>query len=278
MIEKIFSKITFFFHFFLDSGSLPGSPVTFPTSKPGQSPPALGPRPGSPSSPQPAALPSGQTSGQGNKPVATFGPQTGASSGGGTQTSTLNVGSLSPGQSRPGSPSSGYGSPTSLSSGNSPTPGSSPTAGKSWADVAGSGGNAKPASPTPAPRPGSLQPAGQPQARPSSPGQTNPAQPQPQARPAASPPGRTNPGQASGSGPGLRTGAAVAGGAAVAAGATTYSSNPVYSKGNGVTDDDLIKLSEALFIKDSNNANRYITLNLQKQATGSNDADQAPQP
>ncbi|XP_043274433.1 poly(U)-specific endoribonuclease homolog [Venturia canescens] len=242
-------------------GSRPSSPAPSPSNKPGQAPPAVGPRPGSPSSPQPS-LPSGQASGQGqgSKPVATSGPQPGGVSGG-TQTSTLHVGSLNPGQSRSGSPSSGYGSP-----GNSPAPGSSPTSGKSWADVAGGGTNAKPNSPSPAPRPGSLQP-----------GQT-----QPQGRP-TNLPGQPNPGQSPGSGSGLRTGAAVAGGAAagaVAAGAagTTYSSNPIYSKGKTVTDDDLIKLSEALFIKDTNNAYRYITLNLQKKTTSSDTTDQAPQP
>ncbi|XP_044013260.1 poly(U)-specific endoribonuclease homolog [Aphidius gifuensis] len=59
---------------------------------------------------------------------------------------------------------------------------------------------------------------------------------------------------------------------------SAYSSNPTYSKGNQVTDDDLVKLSEALFIKDANNAYRYINLNLQKQTTGSNKKDESPQP
>lgn len=57
-----------------------------------------------------------------------------------------------------------------------------------------------------------------------------------------------------------------------------YSSNPTYSKGNTITDEDLEKLSEALYIKESNNANRYITINLQKQTTSSSPTDQAPQP
>ena len=57
-----------------------------------------------------------------------------------------------------------------------------------------------------------------------------------------------------------------------------YSNNPTYSKGNLITDEDLEKLSEALFINDTNNANKYITLNLQKQITNSNAADQAPEP
>lgn len=76
------------------------------------------------------------------------------------------------------------------------------------------------------------------------------------------------------------------GAAAAAAGAsggktgasTTYSSNPTYSKGNGITDDDLEKLSEALFIKESNNANKHITLNVQKQTSSDSTADDAPQP
>lgn len=38
------------------------------------------------------------------------------------------------------------------------------------------------------------------------------------------------------------------------------------------------KLSEALFIKDNNNANRHVTLNLQKQTTSSSTVDEAPQP
>ncbi|XP_011261933.2 poly(U)-specific endoribonuclease homolog [Camponotus floridanus] len=57
-----------------------------------------------------------------------------------------------------------------------------------------------------------------------------------------------------------------------------YSSNPTYSKGNIVTDEDLEKLSEALYIKDINNVNQYITVNLQKQTTSSNLMDQASQP
>ncbi|KMQ83445.1 placental protein 11 [Lasius niger] len=57
-----------------------------------------------------------------------------------------------------------------------------------------------------------------------------------------------------------------------------YSSNPTYSKGNIVTDEDLEKLSEALYIKETNNANSYITVNLQKQTTSSSLMDQAPQP
>jgi hypothetical protein len=87
--------------------------------------------------------------------------------------------------------------------------------------------------------------------------------------------------------PGISTGAAIAAGAgaAAAAGATSssgsnkvFSSNPTYSKGNTVTDEDLQKLSEALFIKDVNNANKYITINLQKTTNGNNPKDEAPQP
>lgn len=58
----------------------------------------------------------------------------------------------------------------------------------------------------------------------------------------------------------------------------TYSSNPTYSKGNTVTDEDLEKLSEALYIKEANSPNRYITINVQKQTTSSSPTDEAPQP
>ncbi|XP_034952354.1 poly(U)-specific endoribonuclease homolog [Chelonus insularis] len=57
-----------------------------------------------------------------------------------------------------------------------------------------------------------------------------------------------------------------------------YSSNPTFSKGNTVTDEDLEKLSEALFIKDSNNAFKHIQLNLQKQTSSSSSKDEAPEP
>lgn len=57
-----------------------------------------------------------------------------------------------------------------------------------------------------------------------------------------------------------------------------YSSNPTYSKGNIVTDEDLEKLSEALYIKEANNPNRYVTINLQKQTTSSSPKDEASQP
>lgn len=45
-----------------------------------------------------------------------------------------------------------------------------------------------------------------------------------------------------------------------------------------MTDEDLEKLSEALAIKDTNNVYKHITMNLQKQTTGSNLNDEAPQP
>lgn len=89
--------------------------------------------------------------------------------------------------------------------------------------------------------------------------------------------------------PGIIAGATAGSAAAVAGAAAVmdrvsdstkkvYSSNPTYSKGNTVTDEDLEKLSEALYIKETNNANRYITVNLQKQTTSSSPTDQAPQP
>ncbi|KAL7294733.1 hypothetical protein TKK_0012025 [Trichogramma kaykai] len=73
-------------------------------------------------------------------------------------------------------------------------------------------------------------------------------------------------------------GAAIAAGGAVAAASGAFSSNPTFSKGKTVTDEDLEKLSEALFIKDTNNANKYIKLNLQKSTSGSNPKDEAPLP
>ena len=78
---------------------------------------------------------------------------------------------------------------------------------------------------------------------------------------------------------GAAGGAAVAGAAAAGAVAgQTFSSNPTFSKGNTITNEDLEKLSEALFIKDTNNAMKHITLNLQKQTTGNSPVDEAPQP
>lgn len=86
----------------------------------------------------------------------------------------------------------------------------------------------------------------------------------------------------------ISPGVAAAGGTAAIAGAAAvtsrvsdstkkYSSNPTYSKGNTATDEDLEKLSEALYIKE-NNINPYVTINLQKQTTSSSPTDQAPQP
>ncbi|XP_012240395.1 poly(U)-specific endoribonuclease homolog isoform X3 [Bombus impatiens] len=176
----------------------------------------------------------------------------------------------------PGSPGSfnAPGGPGSLNAPGSPgspnAPGSPGSPGRTWADVAGGGSRSN--SPTPAPRPGypnqpnyPSQPGiGQSQPRPSTPTQ----------------PGRTGPSTGAIAGGALAggalAGAAVAG--AAAANKKTYSSNPTFSKGNTITDEDLEKLSEALFIKDNNNANRYITLNLQKQTSSSSTTDDAPQP
>lgn len=179
---------------------------------------------------------------------------------GGGQVSTLHVGTLKPGSSttpapvRPGSPSD-------------------PS--RSWADVAG--GGSRPNSPTPSPR------------LPVNPNQpaTGPVQPHPQSPNQPGPsPSRPSPGAIAAGG--ALAGAAGAAGVAAAAGAAgsttttsngnTYSSNPTYSKGNTITDDDLEKLAEALFIKESNNANRHITLNIQKRTSSSSPTDEAPQP
>ncbi|XP_015428900.1 PREDICTED: poly(U)-specific endoribonuclease homolog [Dufourea novaeangliae] len=233
-------------------GPAPGNnpaprPLTLPQEPsqpqtPGSRPSSV---PGSPSSLSPPGTP---TSGPGQvRPAAN---QLGT---GGNQVSTLYVGSLNPSSttpppSRPGSP----GSP-----------------GKTWADVAG--GGSRPNSPTPSPRqPGYPNQPGYP----SQPGQ---AQPRPQT-PAQ--PGRTRPSTGAIAG-GALAGGALAGAAAAGAASSAnkaYSSNPTYSKGNTITDEDLEKLAEALFIKDNNNANRHITLNLQKQTSSSSTTDDAPQP
>ncbi|XP_011871952.1 PREDICTED: poly(U)-specific endoribonuclease homolog [Vollenhovia emeryi] len=144
-----------------------------------------------------------------------------------------------------------------------------PSSGQTWANVV-AGGAHGPVSPTSSPR------------QPGYPGEnerrTMPGAP---IRPDQSPqPNRP-----------ASPGAAATGSAAAAAGATAitgrvsdstgkvYSSNPTYSKGNTITDEDLEKLSEALYIKETNNnANQYVTVNLQKQTTGSSPTDQAPQP
>ncbi|XP_046737018.1 endoribonuclease CG2145-like [Diprion similis] len=258
-----------------NSGSRPGTTTGKPAGGQPQTGQQLpGSRPGSPTGTGPASQP-GQTSST-LKPTTTTvrGPQ-GSSTDGKPQVSTLNIGSLNPGSrtgsptSNPGSnPQSRPGSPTSTSGGNTPT------GGKSWADIAAT--NSKPGSPTSS-RPGSPQ-GGQNsypgQGGSTTPGQSRPSQIpiQPYGQPGhqgAQQPGRTGP----------STGGAIAAGAVGGAvAATTFSSNPTYSKGNTVTDEDLIKLAESLFIKDVNNANRYITLNLQKRTTGNNLADEAPQP
>lgn len=216
----------------------PQSPGSRPSSVPGS--PSSSP-PGSPFG-RPATLP-GQPQAQ---------PTPNQPGSGGNQVSTLHVGSLKPSSTTP-SPSS--------------RPGSPGTSGKTWADVAG--GGSRPNSPTPSQR------------QPTYPNQPGQAQPRPQTP--------TQPGQTRPSG-GAIAGGALAGGAlaggAIAAGTlggktstpTTYSSNPTYSKGNTITDEDLEKLSEALFIKDNNNANRHITLNVQKQTSSSSTTDDAPQP
>ena len=236
------------------TGQPAGRPVGQPTGQPAGQPV------GQPSG-QPAGQPAGRPSGQGLKPeIATPAPaKPNTQPSDGTQISTLNIGSLNPGKNRPGSiasGSSGYGSPGNSQPG-SPTSTSSgsPTGGKTWADIAATNSKpGSPGSPTPGSQPGSQRP-----------GQTAPG-------------GRPISNGAAVAGGALAGGAAVATAGAAASGRNQYSANPTYSKGNTVTDEDLEKLAEALFIKDTNNANRYITLNLQKQTTSDNAADQAPKP
>ncbi|KAG7199329.1 hypothetical protein KM043_018177 [Ampulex compressa] len=265
--------------------SLPGNaPVqpTTSTAKPVNTPVGTGGQvsPSRPSSPgvQPAPGQGGQ-----NQPGSTFGNPTAT---GGIQRPTLNIVTprpaerttatpLRPGQNRPDFPSlPGGSSSSSLPSSPGSSPGSAPGSpgGKSWADVAG--GGSRPNSPTPSPR----QPD-----YPTRPGYSRPQSP--------TQPDLTRPGIGGTAARGTSAGGALAGGAlaggalagAAAAGAASsaakvYSSNPTYSKGNTITDEDLEKLSEALYIKDTNNANRHITLNLQKKTTGSSPTDEAPQP
>ncbi|XP_015114087.1 poly(U)-specific endoribonuclease homolog [Diachasma alloeum] len=207
-----------------------------------QGPPALGPRPGSPSSlggSTGGLSPSyGQTGATGGSP--SIPGQVGSDDR--PHVSNINVGPITPappGQRSPGYPSL-PGSPSS--------PGASPPGGKTWAEVAG--GGSRPGSPTPPPRS-----SGQPIS-----GQTG---------------GRITPGAVAG---GLAGGAIGAAGLAANGARKTYSSNPIYSKGNSVTDEDLEKLSEALWIKDNNNAWKYITLNLQKQTSSSSQKDEAAEP
>ncbi|CAK9802748.1 Endoribonuclease CG2145 [Anthophora quadrimaculata] len=181
---------------------------------------------------------------------------------GGNQMSTLYIGTLKPGAATPAPSRPG-------------SPGSPGAPGKTWADV--TAGGSRPNSPTPAPRqPGYPSQSGY-SNQPSYPGQPGQPQPRPQAQPQ---PGRSGLSTGAIAGGALATGALAGAAAAGAASGPqkTYSSNPTFSKGNTITDEDLEKLSEALYIKDNNNANRYITLNLQKQTTSSTTADDAPQP
>ncbi|XP_054014446.1 endoribonuclease CG2145-like isoform X2 [Hylaeus anthracinus] len=231
----------------------PQSPDAKPTPAPAVTPaprPQLQPqKPQQPQQPQPQS----PAVGPGRLP-----PTSNQHSTGGNQVSTLHVGSLKP-TSTTSRPLSRPASPTSIGSSGSPE--------RSWADVAG--GGSRPNSPTPSSRqPGYPSQPGQPQPRPETP--TRPGQTRPSTGAIAA-------------GGALATGGVLAASGAVAGAATgeankVYSSNPTYSKGNTITDEDLEKLSEALFIKDNNNANRYITLNLQKQTTSSSTVDDASQP
>ncbi|XP_057318665.1 endoribonuclease CG2145 [Microplitis mediator] len=176
-----------------------------------------------------------------------------------------------------------------------PSGGSLP--GPSWAEVAG--GSSRSGSPTPASRSGSPTPVSRPDSpapasRPDSPAPapaSRPGSPAPASRPGSptpvSRPGSPAPASRPNSGTDQSSltrpavgGAVVGAGAAAIAGGSkvVYSSNPTYSKGNVVTDEDLEKLSEALFIKDNNNAFKHITINLQKQTNPSSPKDEAPQP
>ncbi|XP_012220789.1 endoribonuclease CG2145 [Linepithema humile] len=157
---------------------------------------------------------------------------------------------------------------------NKPDTPSAPNPGRTWAEIAATG--SRPASPTDSPR----QPeyprypvSGENERRTTHTRPSRPSQPsQPSQFSRTESPG---------------AGVTVAGATTEAAGAANrvldshgkaYSSNPTYSKGNTVTDEDLEKLSEALYIKEANNPNRYITINLQKQTTSSSPTDEAPQP
>ncbi|XP_015608347.1 poly(U)-specific endoribonuclease homolog [Cephus cinctus] len=270
-------------------GSRPGTPTSVTPVQPnngGRTPPSLGPRPGSQS---PSPTQQGGPIAQTPKPATSSTP-------GKPLVSTLNIGSLNP-DSRPKSPTSHTGqsqpgSPTSTTRGpgqnrpGSPTSSAgsaSPTGGKSWADIAATGTGSN--SPTPAPRP-NLTPGGSVTSNGQT-GQTGQTGPAGSRSPMGSP-GQTSPGQSRPSqvpvqpyGQPGHQGSQQTGGGGTSTGTTTrkvYSSNPTYSKGNTITDEDLEKLSEALFIKDVNNANRYITVNLQKKTTGSSPIDEAPQP
>lgn len=158
-----------------------------------------------------------------------------------------------PGHQTPASGPGSLGYPSQPSRPGTPISAGTPNSGGKTFAQAASGGS-KPGSPTPAPIGGVQPPKG------SQPGNIQPT----------SQPGK------SGISTGAAAGAAV--GAAADAAGQKYSSNPTFSKGDTITNEDLEKLAEALFIKDSNNAMKYITLNIQKQTTGSSPVDEAPQP
>ncbi|XP_011306209.1 poly(U)-specific endoribonuclease homolog [Fopius arisanus] len=260
-----------------------GDPSRQPPRLP-SSGPALSPRP-SPNSPQ-SVTPNGAGSGgsrpqpgsSANRPVP---PASGVGSPQGISTSgahgnkqqppalgprpesplgsTGSTGGLSPGYAQPGdtgkplvstlnvgpiTPAPGRQNPSGYPSlpGSSSSPGASPPGGKTWAQVAG--GGSPPGSPVPV-----SKPSGQPIS-----GQNG---------------GGINSGTVAGG---------LAGGVVAGAGKKIYSSNPTYSKGNGVTAEDLEKLSEALWIKDNNNAWKHIKVNLQRQTSSSSTRDEAPEP
>ncbi|XP_076247621.1 uncharacterized protein LOC143187348 [Calliopsis andreniformis] len=230
-------------------GAKPATPVVTPAPRPQSQPQPQRPSQTQPQLPgAPAVTPKPVVA-----PIATQ-PPSGQPGRDGTYVSTLHVGTLKPSTATTPAPS---------------RPGSPGLPGRTWADVAS--GGSRPNSPTPSPRQSGYpnQPGGQIQSRPQTPTQ----------------PGQSRPSTGAIAAGGALAGGAIAGGALAGAAATgtldstkKYSSNPTYSKGNTITDEDLEKLSEALFIKDNNNANRYITLNLQKQTTSSSTADEAPQP
>ncbi|XP_031847829.2 uncharacterized protein LOC116433652 [Nomia melanderi] len=207
-------------------------------------PPSPGSRPSSvPGSPI-STPPGSPTSRPGTPPAVQPARPTNQPGGGDNYVSTLHVGPLRPSSTPPPARPASPGSP-----------------GRTWADVAS--GGSRPNSPVPSPGPGQTQPRPQ---SPSYPGQTRPST------------GAIAGGALAG---GALAGGALAGAAAAGAASSSnkvYSSNPTYSKGNGITDEDLEKLSEALFIKDNNNANKYITVNLQKQTTSASTSDDASQP
>ncbi|KAJ8674412.1 hypothetical protein QAD02_005674 [Eretmocerus hayati] len=53
---------------------------------------------------------------------------------------------------------------------------------------------------------------------------------------------------------------------------------PSTGHGSGVSDSELADLTESLFKHDDNNANKYLTINLQQRTNGNNPDDMAPQP